>query len=205
MNWYGISLLDYFILKKVLYRSKLLHRNAIIWLTVPVTAVVHLWNAVPVAAGVEVVAAVPAVVVPAAVAVPVFCSTLLGVKKFNLISKLYSKLIKFPFFISGVGGSCWDLNLSRSQSHVTESTEQSAPVAFDLTNRVRKLFNFVDGIRLEFIVHFQAKLPRGIEEIRPHIENVDNVPLLVSLFTESTPTATREMVKSTVEIQRVHY
>jgi hypothetical protein len=50
-----------------------------------------------VAAGVEVVAAVPAAVVPAAVAVPVFCSTLLGVKKFNLISKLYSKLIKFPF------------------------------------------------------------------------------------------------------------
>ncbi|XP_057369494.1 transmembrane protein 94-like isoform X2 [Daphnia carinata] len=77
--------------------------------------------------------------------------------------------------VTGGGGSCWDLNLSRSQSHVTESTEQSAPVAFDLTNR--------------------AKLPRGIEEIRPHIENVDNVPLLVSLFTESTPTATREMIK----------
>ncbi len=44
------------------------------------------------------------------------------------------------------------------------------------------------------IIDYQAKLPRGIEEIRPHIENVDNVPLLVSLFTESTPAATNEMV-----------
>lgn len=44
------------------------------------------------------------------------------------------------------------------------------------------------------IIDYQAKLPRGIEEIRPHIENVDNVPLLVSLFTESTPAATKEMV-----------
>ena len=74
----------------------------------------------------------------------------------------------------GGGSSCWDVNLSRSQSHVTESTEQSAPVTFDLSNR--------------------AKLPRGIDEIRPHIENVDNVPLLVSLFTDCTPAATREMV-----------
>ena len=76
--------------------------------------------------------------------------------------------------VEGGGSSCWDVNLSRSQSHVTESTEQSAPVTFDLTNR--------------------AKLPRGVKEIRPHIENVDNVPLLVSLFTDCTPSATREMV-----------
>ncbi|CAN7945281.1 unnamed protein product, partial [Ixodes pacificus] len=41
----------------------------------------------------------------------------------------------------------------------------------------------------------QAKLPRGIENIRPHIENVDNVPLLVSLFTDCTPEATLEMVR----------
>ena len=33
----------------------------------------------------------------------------------------------------------------------------------------------------------QAKLPKGIEKIRPHIENVDNVPLQVSLFTDCTP------------------
>lgn len=40
----------------------------------------------------------------------------------------------------------------------------------------------------------QAKLPRGIENIRPHLENVDNVPLLVSLFTDCSAEATREML-----------
>jgi len=34
---------------------------------------------------------------------------------------------------------------------------------------------------------FQARLPKGIRNIRPHIDNVDNVPLLVSLFTDCTP------------------
>jgi hypothetical protein len=46
------------------------------------------------------------------------------------------------------------------------------------------------------IIHFesqlyfydlQAKLPRGIMNIRPHLKNVDNVPLLVPLFTDCTP------------------
>lgn len=41
---------------------------------------------------------------------------------------------------------------------------------------------------------FKAKLPRGIENIQPHLENVDNVPLLVSLFTDCSAEATREML-----------
>ena len=32
----------------------------------------------------------------------------------------------------------------------------------------------------------QAQLPRGINQIRPHLEGVDNVPLLVNLFTDCT-------------------
>ncbi|XP_062539396.1 transmembrane protein 94 isoform X2 [Armigeres subalbatus] len=63
----------------------------------------------------------------------------------------------------------------RSLSCLTDSTEQSAPINFDMSNR--------------------AKLPRGIENIRPHLENVDNVPLLVSLFTDCSAEATREMLK----------
>lgn len=34
---------------------------------------------------------------------------------------------------------------------------------------------------------FQAKLPRGIHQVRPHLKNIDNVPLLVPLFTDCTP------------------
>lgn len=41
---------------------------------------------------------------------------------------------------------------------------------------------------------FQAKLPRGIDNIRPHIEQVDNVPLLVSLFTDCTANTARRMI-----------
>ncbi|XP_068140127.1 LOW QUALITY PROTEIN: endoplasmic reticulum magnesium-transporting P-type ATPase [Drosophila tropicalis] len=62
----------------------------------------------------------------------------------------------------------------RSISTLTESTDQSAPINFDMSNR--------------------AKLPRGIENIRPHLEQVDNVPLQVSLFTDCSAEATRQML-----------
>ena len=41
----------------------------------------------------------------------------------------------------------------------------------------------------------RAKLPHGVQEIREHIKNVDNVPLLVSLYTDSKPKATKEMLQ----------
>lgn len=49
----------------------------------------------------------------------------------------------------------------RSLSITSDSTEHSAAIRFDMSNR--------------------AKLPRGIENIRPHLEKVDNVPLQVGL------------------------
>ncbi|KAK9767419.1 hypothetical protein K7432_002819 [Basidiobolus ranarum] len=41
----------------------------------------------------------------------------------------------------------------------------------------------------------KARLPRGIENIRPHLENVDDIPLHVSLFAECNSDAVREMIK----------
>jgi magnesium-transporting ATPase (P-type) len=41
----------------------------------------------------------------------------------------------------------------------------------------------------------KAQLPRGIENIRNHITNVDDVPLHVSLFAECKPYSIREMIK----------
>jgi hypothetical protein len=38
-------------------------------------------------------------------------------------------------------------------------------------------------------------MPHGIEAIKAHLETVDNVPLLVSLFTDATPQSVREMVE----------
>lgn len=40
-----------------------------------------------------------------------------------------------------------------------------------------------------------SKLPKGVSNIRRHIEEVDNVPLLISLFTDCTPPTTKEMIR----------
>lgn len=41
----------------------------------------------------------------------------------------------------------------------------------------------------------KAKLPRGIENIRDHIKDVDDIPLHVSLFAECIPSAVADMIK----------
>lgn len=40
-----------------------------------------------------------------------------------------------------------------------------------------------------------SKLPRGIHAIRQHLRDVDNVPLLVSLFSDCTPETEAEMIR----------
>ncbi len=40
-----------------------------------------------------------------------------------------------------------------------------------------------------------AKLPHGVENVKRHLEEVDNVPLLVSIFTDVTKANTAEMVR----------
>eukprot|EP00079_Xenopus_tropicalis_P039646 XP_017953417.1 PREDICTED: transmembrane protein 94 [Xenopus tropicalis] len=41
----------------------------------------------------------------------------------------------------------------------------------------------------------RAKLPRGIHQVRPHLQNIDNVPLLVPLFTDCTQETMCEMIQ----------
>ena len=41
----------------------------------------------------------------------------------------------------------------------------------------------------------KAKLPHGIENIREHLKYVDDVPLLVSLFSDSTPISSKQMIE----------
>ncbi|XP_038597863.1 transmembrane protein 94 isoform X1 [Tachyglossus aculeatus] len=49
----------------------------------------------------------------------------------------------------------------------------------------------------------RAKLPRGIHQVRPHLQNIDNVPLLVPLFTDCTPATMCEMIKIMQEFGEV--
>lgn len=76
------------------------------------------------------------------------------------------------------------LSLSPSPKEPDTCSEVSTAVQFDIANR--------------------AKLPKGIENMRAHIENVDNVPLLVSLFTDCTPSASREMLRIMQEYEQVN-
>jgi hypothetical protein len=39
-----------------------------------------------------------------------------------------------------------------------------------------------------------ARLPHGVEDVKRHLDEVDNVPLLVSLYTDVTKETTAEMV-----------
>lgn len=45
-----------------------------------------------------------------------------------------------------------------------------------------------------YVSYNRARLPKGIDQVRPHIKHVDNVPLLVPLFTDCTTDTIREMI-----------
>ncbi|KAJ1664073.1 hypothetical protein EV178_004444 [Coemansia sp. RSA 1646] len=64
------------------------------------------------------------------------------------------------------------------------------------------LSSATDGIRGDGYIEdhdIKARLPRGIENIRQHLEEVDDIPLQISLFAECTPASTREMIKISQE------
>ena len=41
----------------------------------------------------------------------------------------------------------------------------------------------------------KARLPHGVRAIKQHLKEVDNVPLLVSLYTDSKPQTIKEMIE----------
>jgi len=45
----------------------------------------------------------------------------------------------------------------------------------------------------------KAKLPHGVQEVKTHLDEVDNVPLLVSLFTDVTCETSKAMVSYFVQ------
>ncbi|XP_046854966.1 transmembrane protein 94-like [Xenia sp. Carnegie-2017] len=79
---------------------------------------------------------------------------------------------------------CFTFTIARDRK-LSVTTSSSATTDVDDKDR--------DG-ELWFPIGNHAKLPRGVKNIRPHLENVDNVPLLVPLFTDSTPQDVREMI-----------
>lgn len=43
--------------------------------------------------------------------------------------------------------------------------------------------------------YIKARLPRGIESIRNHLENTDDIPLQISLFADCRKESIQEMIK----------
>lgn len=56
------------------------------------------------------------------------------------------------------------------------------------------IFIFAFNLILFNFCYSKARLPKGVGNIRHHIENVDNVPLHVSLFTDCSKKSTKEML-----------
>jgi len=76
-------------------------------------------------------------------------------------------------------GIQFDWNCAISLRELSTSTEHDPH---------RYISNYAD-----WDVH--ARLPHGVPEIKRHLREVDNVPLLVSLYTDSTPATTQQMVE----------
>lgn len=91
------------------------------------------------------------------------------------------------FFEKGVAGGDGDVPESSGLQH--DSILVDVPSDTYMLSRASSSDSFGRAVGL----NNQAKLPRGIENIRPHIKNVDNVPLQVSLFTDCTAQTTQEM------------
>lgn len=62
---------------------------------------------------------------------------------------------------------------------------------------------------LQYDMSNRAQLPCGIENIRPHLDTMDNVPLLVSLFTDSSPGSRfflpNEYFKTTIAVENLSF
>ena len=90
-----------------------------------------------------------------------------------------------------------DWNCHISLAPVTEqedltSEESSSDLGDSPSSSTSSLSSYRVNTKMS---NFHAKLPVGIDSVRPHIESVDNVPLLVPLFTDCSTDSIREMIE----------
>ena len=85
----------------------------------------------------------------------------------------------------------WNCHISLSPDMGENGTHE------DDANEQRSINSSNSSISLavnDFEAYNRAKLPKGVKLIRSHIKNVDNVPLLVPLFTDCTASSIAEMM-----------
>lgn len=81
------------------------------------------------------------------------------------------------------GDSVFDDPTDQQLINALRSKRERTPLLSDATSRTSVATNHSLGNQPIVMPPNRARLPKGIENVRPHLENVDNVPLLVPLFT----------------------
>ena len=84
----------------------------------------------------------------------------------------------------------WNCHISLSPDIVQTETEMTDDDGQSIDSNNSSISVVVN----DFEAYTRAKLPKGIKLIRPHIENTDNVPLLVPLFTDCIAPSIAEMM-----------
>ena len=84
----------------------------------------------------------------------------------------------------------WNCHISLSPGTEDDSLSEKSFDDSSSTSTSSSLNSVINA----FQSYVRAKLPKGIDKIRPHLVDVDNVPLLVPLFTDCTPNAVGEMI-----------
>ncbi|XP_056019199.1 transmembrane protein 94-like isoform X2 [Ostrea edulis] len=93
------------------------------------------------------------------------------------------------------GNETTPLNYEGDGEIILKSYEWTNQNSDNMGSGSRNASSYLTDDSLTGALDNRARLPRGIENIRPHLENVDNVPLLVNLFTDCTTETTREMME----------
>lgn len=86
-----------------------------------------------------------------------------------------------------------DIESSGESSTTLDSDEgrEKSPLLSERTSRTSQ----GDNSDPAYVFPNRAQLPKGVSNVRPHLETKDNVPLLVNLYTDADHSSAREMLE----------
>ena len=89
----------------------------------------------------------------------------------------------------------WNCHISLAPGSEDEGVTSTSRDEQEFASCSTSTSSSLNSVINAFQSYIRAKLPKGVHNIRPHLKNVDNVPLLVPLFTDCTVDAIREMIE----------
>ena len=92
----------------------------------------------------------------------------------------------------------WNCHISlapvKEEGEGTSDETESDGGEDQLLSRSTSTSSSLSSVINTYMSYNRARLPKGIDQVRPHLKYVDNVPLLVPLFTDCTTDTIREMI-----------